>query len=200
MKKILGKPNQYYSQTNNAQVYLFDDYFKKKSSIACGPTSFIMGLDVSKWPLDIFAPGIQPEDSILMILHNPFNAEIFKSVRNIDYDVYPPNEIPQLYPAVAKMLYKNNKVCTFKWGITFNMIKYCINNDICLMVSGNFPVGGHFVLIVGYDNDKIIYNDPFKSQYKDNNGYNRVMDLDFFDNYIKPHGYRIEIYKNREAQ
>lgn len=199
MKKVLGWENQYYSQLNNAQVYLFDDYFKKKSSIACGPSSFAMGLEICGWPLDIFANGIQPEDSILMILHNPFNLETFKNERDLDYDIYPPNEIPQLYPVVANILYDNLNVCKFKWGITFEIIKYCIDNNICLMVSGDFPAGGHFVLIVGYEDDTIIFNDPYKLQWPDNNGYNRKMSLDFFECNIKNKGYRIEIYPNREA-
>ena len=199
MKKVLGTPNQYYSQSNNAQVYLFKDYFNSGINIACGPTVFAMALDICLWPLVVFAPGIQPEDSILMIMHNPFNLDTFRNVRDIDYDLYPPNEVPQLYPVVAHMLYNNVNVCKFKWGVSFDMIKYCIDNDMTVMCSGNFPAGGHYVLFVGYEDDTLIFNDPYKEQWEDKNGYNRIMTREFFDNNIKQSGYRLEIYKNKGA-
>jgi hypothetical protein len=199
MKKILGNPNQYYTQTNNAQVHLFEDYFQKKKMISCGPTVLAMALDISAWTLDVFANGEQPEDSILMILHNPANLELFKKIRDIDYDIYPPNEVPQLYPAVTEMIYQDKNVCHFKWGLTLDMCKYLIDNDICVMISGDFPAGGHFVLIVGYEDNELIFNDPYNLQWPDNNGYNRRMSKEFFEINVKPRGYRLEIYKNRGA-
>jgi len=194
MKKILGDKTKYYDQSNNAQVELFKDYFNKTKMIACGPTSFAMGLDIAGWPMDIFTPGEQPEDSILMIAHNPYNLNLFKEKRDLDYDKYPPNEVSQIYDVVAKILYNSDNVCKFKWGLTWSIIKENIINNIPMMIAGNFPAGGHYVLIVGFDDSKktIIFNDPYKYQWRDKNGYNREMDLNFLNDKISK--YRIEFY------
>lgn len=196
MKKIIGTKKQYYTQENNAQVYLFDDYFKKKKYIACGPETCAMGFDIAGCDMDVFTQGEQPGDSILMILHNPMNLSELKKVRKLDYDKYPPNEVPQLYEWVGQKLY-NKKACEFKWGLDFNTIKNNINNNVPMMILINFKTGGHFVLIVGYDDTKkvIIYNDPYPKRWEDKIGYNRKMDLDFFNKNVS--GWRTDFYPYR---
>lgn len=197
MRKILGSRDQYYDQTNNAQVDLFNDYFHKTRIIACGPTMCAMGFDVSGWPMSVFTPGVQPEDSILMMLHNRFNLELLKKTRNIDYDKYPPNEVPQVYDVVGEILYGKYKANKFEWHLNFDIIKKNIDNDICMGIHGDFPCGGHYVLIVGYDDEKnvIIFNDPYPPQWKDYNGYNREMTMNFFYDNISL--FRIDFYPNQ---
>lgn len=196
MRKIIGNKTQYYIQTNNAQVELFKDYFDKEKNIACGPTCAAMGFDIARWPMNIFTPGVQPEDSILMMVHNPANLKKIKERRNLNYDRFPPNEVPQVYDIVGELLYGKWKACKFAWGLSFEIIKKNIDKNICMMISGKFPAGGHYVLIVGYDEEKkiVIFNDPYPPQWEDKQGYNREMTLDFLS---KMHNYRIDFFPKR---
>ena len=159
MKKIIGK-DIYYSQKNNAQVILGELYYKSKKFIACGPTSFVDGIHSCGWPMNIFTPGEQPDDSILMIFLNPNHLERFKQKRNLNYKEWAPNEIPQLYEVVGEILYKRKDVCKFEGKLNFEIIKNNIDKGICMQIA--FP--GHFCIIKGYDEEKgiIIYNDPYR--------------------------------------
>ena len=183
MKVVIGTKDQYYIQTNNAQVELMRDYFQKKRYIACGPTSFVAGLDISGYDMKVFTPGVQPEDAIIMLLHNPNHLGMWRAIRDLDYDKYPPNEVPQLYPGVGRILYKK-EVCKFSWGINLDIIKREIDDGLPVMVGGKFSFGGHYVLIVGYDGDRVIYNDPYPLGYADGKGYNLELSPDDFERMI----------------
>lgn len=196
MREILGHKNKYYTQTNNAQVELFKDYFGKGKAIACGPTSAAMGFDIAGWPMNVFTPGVQPEDSILMMVHNPANLAKLKERRDIDYDKFPPNEVPQVYDVVGELLYGKWKACKFSWGLSFEIVRKNILHGIPMMICGKFPAGGHYVLIVGFDDERqvVIFNDPYPPQWPDKNGYNREMDLEFLS---KMGNYRIDFFPKR---
>jgi len=188
MRKILGTKDQYYEQTKNAQVSLIKMYTGQIRSIACGPTCAAMALDICCYDMSVFTPGEQPEDSLLMIFHNPAHLQKFKKTRDLDYNKYPPNEIPQLYPTVMEIIYKES-VCEFSFGLSYEEIRQTICNDSPVQIVGKFPAGGHYVLVVGFDDkDKtLIYNDPYALQWPDHNGYNRIMDQKFFNKNIQKH-------------
>lgn len=187
MRKILGTKKQYYIQTNNAQVELFKDYFGQKKYIACGPTAVVMCLDIAGWPMEVFTPGEQPEDSILMIAHNPNNLKKIKERRELDYDKYPPNEVPQVYEVVCEIIYGVKNVCKLGWGLTYTIIKNNILQGKPMVICGKFPAGGHYVSCVGFDDEKgvIIYNDPYPDQWQDKKGYNREMTIDYLNKMFK---------------
>ncbi len=162
--KILGNQNQYYDQTNDASIDLIKQYTGKREVIACGPNMAAMNCDIAGCNMGIFTPGEQASDAILNVFHNPFNAQNWKRIRDIDYDKYSENEVPQLYPQMTRIIWGEEK-CLFAWGITRQAITTAINADAPIGVAVKMEFGGHYISIVGYKEDQgnfwIIYNDPY---------------------------------------
>lgn len=184
MTKKLGEGIMY-SQKNNAQVYLFKDYVHgilhrmlKKNQIsqaiydlirkklflfiACGPTSIAMGLHICGWPMNVFTKGVQPEDSILMMCHNPNNFDAFKKRRNLDYggDIWASNEIPQVYDVISDILYgPDAAACRYRNGCNVNIIRENIMKGTTMMVAS----GAHYILLTGFSDEKkkVYFKDPF---------------------------------------
>ena len=197
MKKVLGTASQYYTQMNNGQVELFKDYFRQPKMIACGPTAAVMCTDIAGWPMTVFTPGEQPEDSVLMVMENPQNLKLFQDRRPLDYDKIPVNEVPQCYEVAFELIYKRTDVCKFTFGLDFTIIKASIDAGNPLMICGSFPAGGHYVSVVGYEDEPlkqvVIFNDPYPVQWPDNKGYNREMTLSFLETQIQK--FRVEFLK-----
>lgn len=184
MTKKLGE-GIIYSQKNNAQRFLFEDYVhgvikrmrdtgeitqgiynrvRKKLFlyIACGPTCIAMGLHIGGWNMKIFTPGEQPEDAILMMTHNPWNFDAFKKRRNLDYggDIWAPNEIPQVYDVISDILYgPDTAACRYRNGCNVEIIRENIIKDTTMMVAS----GAHYILLTGFSDErkKIYFKDPF---------------------------------------
>lgn len=195
MRKILGTRDMYHDQTNNAQVDLFSDYAGKARMIACGPTSAAMCLRIAGWPMEVFTPGEQAEDAILMVLHNRFNLPLYKKRRMLNYDTFPPNEVPQVYEVAMKIIFKSDQVCLYRPGLSFNIITDLINEGIPMMIAGKFPCGGHYVTVCGYDEEKqvVIFNDPYPPNWPDKKGYNREMTVDFLNSNISR--WRVDFFR-----
>jgi hypothetical protein len=197
MRLIIGNKSQYYIQTNNAQVELFKDYFHQVKNIACGPETAAAGYDISGRNMKIFTPGEQPGDSILMIMHNPKNLKKFEYRRKLNYDEWPPNEVPQAYDVVGRILYGED-ASLFHWGFNSGVVIKNINGGVPMMVGTNLTKDGHYVLIVGFDLDKgtLIYNDPYPYLYEDKQGYNR--EIKYPNPKIKISNWRVDFYPPKE--
>lgn len=127
----------------------------------------------------------------------PNNAKHFLHVRNLDLNKYPPNEVPQYYPEMTRLIY-GQEACSFHWAPTYEKIRAYILDGRPVQVCGTFPLGGHYILIVGFD-DKgktLIYNDPYPPFYKNGDGYNRKMSTTFFKLKVKPF---MIVYKKYEG-
>ena len=192
----IGNRDQYYIQTNNASAHFIRAYTGRIRFVACGPESAAMGFDIAGQDMNVFTPGEQPGDAIINIFHDPNHLPRFIQTRGDRkfYRSYSPNEVPQIYPDMAKIIF-GKKVCSFEWGNTYEQIRAHINMGEPVMLCGNFPCGGHYVLAVGYDDLKqdIIFNDPYPKQWKDNNGFRRRMSPEFQAKKLK--GFRVIFHK-----
>lgn len=183
MRKINGE-NTYHSQWNNAIVEIFKDYIfrefekaqkqatgevKKALSdlrskiylhVSCFPTSFTDGASSCGWPLNVFPPGLQPEDAIMCIINNPNIAEkLYAAAGRKVPQTWGYNELPDYYPEMARIIW-GKKVCEYKGHISYEQYCKYIDDGCCVVYAHT----GHVVVGKGYDTDKgvVIYNDPFK--------------------------------------
>jgi hypothetical protein len=193
--KILSKRQNYNDQTNDATVEWGRRYFGKNKMVACGMNALSEGLEISEWPMDK-APGAQFSDYLMMIFNNPHNEGYFEKIRHLDFEKYPPNEVPQLFPAATKLIY-GKEACSFHWDLSFQKIIASINSGRPIIACGKFPAGGHYVLVVGYDENKIIFDDPYWPQWDDKNGFNRKMNWEDFSTITEGSGRDFYIQMSR---
>lgn len=190
MRKILGTRDQYYDQTNNALAKYAEDYHDITKYISCGPESAAMGFDIAGWDMEkYFTKGVQPGDSIAMCMFNPFNQKYFgKDARKR------PNEWASNYPSMSKIIFEK-QACSISWSLSFDIITLAIKQECPVMVCGNFPCGGHYVLVVGFDTEKrtLIINDPYRYQWKDEIGYNRELKWKYLKSIL--YGFHINFSK-----
>ena len=179
-RKINGE-DIYHSQRNNALVEIFQDYIfraienmRKEATeetrkiiqevrskiclhVSCFPTSFIDGAHSCGWPMSVFAPGIQPEDSVMCIMNNPNNAKLFHKIRFVP-ETWGYNEIPDYYPVLGEIIW-GQKMCKYETRMPFEKYYNYIDNGCCIV----YAHPGHVIVGKGYDEEKKarIYNDPF---------------------------------------
>ena len=159
--KNWNKKNTYYIQTNNAIENILKKEDGKDWLESCGPTSVInilasQGKDFILNTKGVYNP--QPEDILTLYFHDFRNYTKFKSIRKeINYNQFFNNRIPQLYPIALKEVF--NIKAKFKWGkpSTKELIENLKNNIGFILCLKN---PGHYISIVAF-NDKqkeVIYN------------------------------------------
>lgn len=162
MKKFLDGDYTYYSQNNNGSLKFIELFTKKKRVVTCGETALCTALSLAGRDVpDI--KGVQPEDIFSMYFSNPHNIEDFLMIRDLDYNKYPPDTVPQLYPAAVRDIIGIG-CCQFSFGCDFIDIKnhIIIGDPIIACIKERY--GGHYVTIKGFDDIKniIYYDDPNK--------------------------------------
>jgi hypothetical protein len=194
MTKYGTNEERYFTQDNNATEQII-----KKKGIqlyleTCGTTSMancIASIKDDEWlKNNFYFIKIQIEDYICDYMNDPHNYDVFKAIRNLDYNFYFGNEIPQLYPYTAKQLF--NVDAEFKNEKDFNkLIGYISNNQPIQLC---FINPGHFVALVGIDTDtkELIINDPWFRHYP-TGGFNHRLSIQEYDQNINPW---LIIYKN----
>lgn len=178
----LGTRADYADQTNDASVnYSAVTTNGKPKYITCFPNAVEMCLDITKQTPKIGIKGVQTADIIVMAMMNPHNKEMLLKVRNLDHRAFPPYTVPQYYPAMLELL-SGDKVCAYKMGVTWDVVKANIDKGQPMVICVGYPVGDHCITINGYDpdpgNPKISICDPYPLNYPDGNGYNR--DYNFY--------------------
>jgi len=151
----------------------------------CGPTAAAMAHDtLSNEFLEPNLYGglwsIQKEDYVTAFFLDTSNWPMFQKIRNLDFTVWPPNEIPQYYPYMAKMVFGLD--AEYKENGNFEVIaKHVWEGNACQIC---LKKPGHFLIAVAYDdiNKEIIYNDPWPERFQNGDGFNRRLREVDFDN------------------
>ncbi len=151
----------------------------------CGPTAAAMAHDSL---CDQFAEpnpygglwSIQKEDYSTAFFLGTGNWPMFQKIRALDFKIWAPNEIPQYYPYMAKMVFgmdaEYREDCTFE-----NIAKQCWEGNACQIC---LIKPGHYLIAVAYDDatQEIIYNDPWPERFQNGDGFNRRLKKADFDN------------------
>jgi hypothetical protein len=115
---------------------------------------------------------IQEGDYLASFFKEPRNWDEFRKIRLLNYDKWPPQQIPQLFPYGIKRVFGLNG--RFVKSITFDMIYKEIKrgNAVILCIDKSNPLNpsssGHFIMANQYDDmlDKISFKDPAKDVVK----------------------------------
>lgn len=148
MIKNVSDGKQNYSQRNN----------KIDPLNTCAPTAMIAALDYSGY-LTEFPKGIQPEDELTefcrtnLLVLNFYKSKfpsLYKNYIDKKSGFYQPNEIHEVL-SYATNLWMRKTVTEFKTNISIDEIKYQIDNNRPLVLSGVFGKLNHVVCLVGYE-------------------------------------------------
>jgi hypothetical protein len=184
--KYANDVNRYYTQDNNAIEQIIKKKGIKFYLETCGSTSMInciASIKDDEWLQDWDYIKIQVEDYVTCFMNDPHNYTEFMKIRNMDYNVYFGNEIPQLYPYTAKQLF--NIEAEFKFEKDWDkLINYIQNNQSVQLC---FINPGHFIACNGIDTDtnELIINDPWQGHYT-TGGFNHRLSKQEYDNNINP--------------
>jgi hypothetical protein len=191
-KNLSPTRDKYYKQTNN----------EIDATIACQCTTITAGLDIVHGNVEVLeklGKYKQPEDNLKNYVDNDpeaLNYCIFSHGKNWDEYVNKPSEWADVLVKFTNKVY-NKSVIYFDDIITDEEIKTDIDNGLPVAVSMKFvdrKVYGHYVLVVGYNDDgSYIINDPFKN-FNENtpDGFNCIYTKEDFKKRFKGYGIRFK--------
>jgi hypothetical protein len=178
-KMIVGlknwdNPACYYSQENNAIEEISRKLGIKNYLETCGPSAMCTLISaIDENALDKFP--IQPEDILTCWLNDPRNYSLLLGERkDINPINYMGNRIPQYYPIAIFTLF--GFAGKYESSISLEKIKTAIDQGHGVMACLKSP--GHFIPIVAYEDDEIIYHDPWPgnswpARFRGSHGRNR---------------------------
>lgn len=146
----------------------------------------------------------QEGDYLADYFRTPANLKKFKKIRLLNYNKYPPEQVPQLHPIGLKEVF-NLDSKFIKYGTFDDIVKELkVGNVVELCMIDSNPLTpeatGHYVLANQYDDmlDKISFKDPAKEVVKwlnetlDKDGNKWLNRMNYTDNFHKWH---VVIYK-----
>jgi len=178
--------NWYYKQTNNELA----------PSISCQCTSMVAGLDIvynhDVSVIEKITPYRQPEDDLRRFVETDKDTQDFYKRSHPGSKIHPAEWADVLVFAVNKIYGK--KVVYFDGDITQKKIIADLTKGFPVMVSCQYPavgVPGHYILVVGVDEDRLIVNDPYKNFLTgDPDGFNCIYTPDLWRHHSKGYGMR----------
>ena len=144
--------------------------------VTCGLASATMLIKCAGYP-DIAEQelgGVQLEDLIGLVIFNGSNRKVFKGIRDIDWDEYPGQEVPQYYSWALQKLYEKRRykhtIVDFSFKNSYEIMKNEILENRPVMFCAEFPAtygGGHYAIAVGVDTSSrmLFINDPYKANW-----------------------------------
>jgi hypothetical protein len=182
---LVSERKDYYVQTNN----------ELDKGIACQCTTMVAGLYTRG--LDIYAVDSlysykQPEDDLRYFTGHDPEVLAFCKRSHPGSTIHPSEWADVLVFAVNKIYGK--KVVYFDGNLTPQKIKDDLYSHKPVMVSLRFPehkIDGHYVLVVGEENNNFIVNDPYKNFLKNTpDGFNCIYSPGNWQAHSKGYGIR----------
>ena len=184
--------NRFYSQENNPT----EAYNKIRVEIratywleTCGPTAAVNCMASLGKNLAVTCPGSyapQPEEVLMDYFNDPRNDDTLRRVRDLGDQGrrIPDNQVPQYYPVAVRAVF--GVKAEFFWGSSREYITSALDQGRAVQVCLKNP--GHYVAIVAYTDDGLIYHDSWGSQYPDG-GFARKLPYKSLKENVQP--YRI---------
>lgn len=185
MEKILGKPEFYHDQRNDASFELLRKYHAEAKAVNCFWNAVAFALEVTKWinPNGKEWKKIQFPDYALMVQYNTKHYPLLKD----EYSWITPkeaklNEFPKYGVAIANKVIFQDTVMFYSGSsnsVNFDIISEQIKIGTPVITSSHL-YGGHFICFHAISNGKIGYSDSYNG-----NWLNWWTEKEFFENVKK---------------
>ena len=184
--------DRYYSQENNPT----EAYNKARLEMrathwleTCGPTAAVNCMSSLGKNLTISCPGRyspQPEEVLMDYFNDPRNEVTLQSIRDLGERgrSIPENQVPQYYPVGVREVFGVSAL--FCWGASRRDITSALDRGCAVQLCLVNP--GHYIAVVAYTDDFLVYHDSWGSQYPDG-GFARKLTYQDLKENIQP--YRI---------
>lgn len=181
--KYWNNRNHYYIQANNPTEQILKKRLDGGWLESCGPTAAVNCIAALGYPVTITTPGLyepQPEEVVMDFFNDPRNYSKLRAIRDLDPEVWLGNQVPQYYPYMANMVFGASAKFEFFGSDGFDRMASYLFEGKSIQLCFEDP--GHYIAVVAYDGEIMIYNDSWPGRLADGNGFNRELTKEEFIN------------------